>query len=162
MCSFAKASMSFSLTSHNRSLKLNVLVVESFLSFACNLLGCHVGEEYGTYYVQCRYYGNDAVQQYALLAHRLILAPIQQSPMECRYNNAEPVLPALPDEKPAHLYLSAHAGISMVMKSGLYKKNRKDIKVKNEEGKTEVEPIVKQDRSAIPFVNIGISYSLFK
>ena len=50
----------------------------------------------------------------------------------------------------------------MVMKSGLYKKNRKDIKVKNEEGKTEVEPIVKQDRSAIPFVNIGISYSLFK
>lgn len=61
-----------------------------------------------------------------------------------------------------HLYISAHAGISMVMKSGLYKKNRKGIKVKNEEGKTEVEPIVKQDRSLIPFFNVGISYSLFK
>lgn len=61
-----------------------------------------------------------------------------------------------------HLYISAHAGISMVMKSGLYKKNRKGIKVKNEEGKTEVEPIVKQDRSPIPFFNVGISYSLFK
>lgn len=60
------------------------------------------------------------------------------------------------------LYLSAHAGISMVMKSGLYKKNRKGIKVKNEEGKTEVEPIVKQDRSPIPFFNVGVSYSLFK
>jgi len=36
MCFFAKASMSFSLTLHNRSLKLNVLVAESFLSFACN------------------------------------------------------------------------------------------------------------------------------
>lgn len=61
-----------------------------------------------------------------------------------------------------HLYLSAHAGISMVMKSGLYKKNRKGIKVKNDEGKTEVEPIVKQDRSPIPFFNVGVSYSLFK
>lgn len=61
-----------------------------------------------------------------------------------------------------HLYISAHVGISMVMKSGLYKKNRKGIKVKNEEGKTEVEPIVKQDRSPIPFFNVGISYSLFK
>lgn len=61
-----------------------------------------------------------------------------------------------------HLYLSAHAGISMVMKSGLYKKNRKGIKVKNEEGKTDVEPIVKQDRSPIQFFNVGISYSLFK
>lgn len=61
-----------------------------------------------------------------------------------------------------HLYLSARAGLSMVMKSGLYKKNRKGIKVKNEEGKTEVDPIVKQDRSAIPFINVGVSYSLFK
>lgn len=61
-----------------------------------------------------------------------------------------------------HLYISAHVGISMVMKSGLYKKDRKGIKVKNEEGKTEVEPIVKQDRSPIPFFNVGISYSLFK
>lgn len=61
-----------------------------------------------------------------------------------------------------HIYLSAHAGLSMVMKGGLYKKNRKGITVKNEEGKNEVEPIVKQDRSPIPFFNIGISYSLFK
>lgn len=61
-----------------------------------------------------------------------------------------------------HLYLSAHVSMSMVMKGGLYKKNRKGIKVKNEEGQTEVEPVVKQDRSPIPFFNIGISYSLFK
>lgn len=52
--------------------------------------------------------------------------------------------------------------VTMVMKSGLYKKNRKGIKVKNEEGKTEVEPIVKQDRSPVPFLNVGVSYSLFK
>jgi hypothetical protein len=50
----------------------------------------------------------------------------------------------------------------MVMKSGLYKKNRKGIKVKDEEGKTEVEPVVKQDRSPIPFLNVVVSYSLFK
>ena len=61
-----------------------------------------------------------------------------------------------------HLYLSAHAGLSMVMKGGLYTKNRKGVKVKNEDGKTEVEPIVKQDRSPIPFFNVGVSYSLFK
>lgn len=61
-----------------------------------------------------------------------------------------------------HFYLSVHAGLSMVMKSGIYKKNRKGVKVKDEEGKSEVEPLVKQDRSPIPFFNIGISYSLFK
>lgn len=60
------------------------------------------------------------------------------------------------------LYFSVHAGVSMVMKSGLYKKNRKGIKVKDEEGKTEVEPVVKQDRSPIPFLNVGVLYSLFK
>ena len=60
------------------------------------------------------------------------------------------------------LYFSVHAGVSMVMKSGLYKKNRKGIKVKNEEGKTETEPVVKQNRSPIPFFNVGVSYSLFK
>jgi hypothetical protein len=60
-----------------------------------------------------------------------------------------------------HIYLSVHTGVSMVMQGGLYKKNRKGIKVKNEEGKNEVEPIVKQDRSPIPFFNVGISYSLF-
>lgn len=64
-----------------------------------------------------------------------------------------------------HLYLSAHAGLSMVMKGGLYKKNRKGVKVKTEvhgEERTEVEPVVKQSRSPIPFFNIGLSYSLFK
>ena len=61
-----------------------------------------------------------------------------------------------------HIYLSVHTGVSMVMKGGLYKKNRKGKKVKNEEGKNEVEPLVKQDRSPIPFFNVGISYSLFK
>lgn len=61
-----------------------------------------------------------------------------------------------------HFYLSAHAGLSMVMKGGLYTKNRKGVKIKNEDGKTEVEPIVKQDRSPVPFINAGISYSLFK
>lgn len=61
-----------------------------------------------------------------------------------------------------HLYISVHAGVSMVMKGGLYKKNRKGINVRNEEGKAEVEPVVKQDRSPIPFFNVGVSYSLFK
>ena len=42
------------------------------------------------------------------------------------------------------------------------KKNRKGIKVKNEDGKTDVEPIVKQDSSPIPFFNVGVSYSLFR
>lgn len=61
-----------------------------------------------------------------------------------------------------HIYLSAHAGLSMVMTGGLYKKNRKGIRVNNEDGNSEVEPVVKQDRSPIPFFNVGISYSLFK
>lgn len=61
-----------------------------------------------------------------------------------------------------HFYLSAHAGLSMVMKGGLYTMNRKGVKVKNEEGKTEIEPIVKQNRSPVPFVSVGLSYSLFK
>lgn len=38
----------------------------------------------------------------------------------------------------------------------------KGIKVKNEDGKTDVEPIVKQDSSPIPFFNVGVSYSLFR
>lgn len=65
-----------------------------------------------------------------------------------------------------HFYLSAHAGVSMVMKGGLYTKNRKGIKVKtfddNGQEKTDIDPIVKQSRSPIPFFNIGVSYSLFK
>lgn len=61
-----------------------------------------------------------------------------------------------------HLYLTAHAGLSMVMRGGLYRKNRKGIKVKDDDGKSEVEPLVKQKRSPIPFFNVGLSYSLFK
>lgn len=61
-----------------------------------------------------------------------------------------------------HFYLSAHIGVSMVVKGGLYTKNRKGVKMKDEEGKTDVEAIVKQDRSPIPFFNVGVSYSLFK
>lgn len=61
-----------------------------------------------------------------------------------------------------HLYLTAHAGVSMVMKGGLYKKNRKGVKVKGDDGKSETEPLVKQDRSPVPFFNIGVSYCLFK
>ena len=61
-----------------------------------------------------------------------------------------------------HFYLVARAGLAMVMKAGLYKENRKGIKVTGEEGKSEIEPLVKMNRNAIPFFNIGISYSLFK
>lgn len=61
-----------------------------------------------------------------------------------------------------HFYLSVHAGVSMVMTGGLYTANRKGVKVLDEEGKTKVEPIVKQNRSPLPFINVGLSYSLFK
>lgn len=57
-----------------------------------------------------------------------------------------------------HFYLSAHAGVSMLLTGGLYTKNRKDVKVNSGEGKAEI----KQDRSPIPFFNVGVSYSLFK
>lgn len=60
-----------------------------------------------------------------------------------------------------HLYLSARAGVSMVMKGGLYTKNRKDITITDEQGR-DVDATIKQDRSPIPFFNIGVSYSLFK
>lgn len=65
-----------------------------------------------------------------------------------------------------HFYLSAHVGVSMVMKGGLYTKNRKGVKVKttdsNGKEKTDIEPLLKQERSPIPFFNVGVSYSLFK
>ena len=88
---------------------------------------------------------------------------LKGAPEMCYYNDAV-LKPEIHYEYiiNKHIYLSVHTGVSMVMKGGLYKKNRKGIKVKNEEGKNEVEPIVKQDRSPIPFFNIGISYSLFR
>lgn len=65
-----------------------------------------------------------------------------------------------------HFYLSAHAGVSMVIQGGLYTKNRKGVKVvttdSNGKDKTQIEPVLKQDRSPIPFFNIGISYSPFR
>ncbi|WP_455639882.1 hypothetical protein [Parabacteroides sp.] len=59
-----------------------------------------------------------------------------------------------------HFFLFTHVGLSIGTKSGLYNKNRKSIKVK--EGKNEVEQIFKQKHSPIPFINFGVSYSLFK
>ena len=50
----------------------------------------------------------------------------------------------------------------MVMMAGLYSDTRKGIKVRNEEGQTEVEPLVKMKRNMVPFFNLGVSYSLFK
>ncbi len=50
-----------------------------------------------------------------------------------------------------HFYLSARAGVSTVIKGALYTKSRKELN-------TEIE----QDRSPIPFFNVGVSYSLFK
>ena len=60
-----------------------------------------------------------------------------------------------------HFYLSARAGMSMVLKGGLYTKNRKDIRIKDGSG-ADVDATIKQDRTPIPFFNIGVSYCLFK
>ncbi|MGN0233214.1 MAG: hypothetical protein ACI4B5_02190 [Bacteroidaceae bacterium] len=61
-----------------------------------------------------------------------------------------------------HFYLSVRSGVSVVMKGGLYTRNRKNIGIRNEEGETEVEAVLRQKRSPIPFFNVGVSYSLFK
>lgn len=50
-----------------------------------------------------------------------------------------------------HFYLSARAGVSTVIKGALYTKGRKELSTK-----------IEQDRSPIPFFNVGVSYSLFK
>lgn len=50
-----------------------------------------------------------------------------------------------------HFYLSARAGVSTVIKGALYTKSRKELS-------TDIE----QDRSLVPFFNVGVSYSLFK
>lgn len=61
-----------------------------------------------------------------------------------------------------HFYLSVHAGLSTVIKSGLYQKNRKEVNLVDENGRMKKGPIIEQERPLIPFFNFGISYSLFK
>ena len=51
-------------------------------------------------------------------------------------------------------YFSVRAGLSVPVKSGLYTKNRKEIKLAGE--------AIGQNRSPVPFFNMGVSYSLFK
>lgn len=63
-------------------------------------------------------------------------------------------------------YVSAHAGVSMVLKGGLYDKKRKEMKVATAEPGESTETangaMMKQDHSPVPFFNVGVSYSLFK
>ena len=58
-------------------------------------------------------------------------------------------------------YLSAHVGYSALIKGGLYTKKRKELKIVDEEdgGKASFFHL---DRFAVPFFNVGVSYSLFK
>ena len=58
-------------------------------------------------------------------------------------------------------YLSAHVGYSALIKGGLYTKKRKELKVVDEENGGK-ESFYQLDRSAVPFFNVGVSYSLFK
>ena len=44
----------------------------------------------------------------------------------------------------------------------LYNKNQKDVELTNENGERTKAPILEQDRSPVPFINVGLSYSLFK
>lgn len=58
-------------------------------------------------------------------------------------------------------YIYARAGISTPIKGGLYTKSRKELKIADttDDG---TGAFYKLERSAIPFFNIGVSYSLFK
>lgn len=58
-------------------------------------------------------------------------------------------------------YLSAHAGFSALVKGGLYTKKRKELKIADAENAGK-ESFFQLDRSAAPFFNVGVSYSLFK
>lgn len=58
-------------------------------------------------------------------------------------------------------YLSAHVGYSALIKGGLYTKKRKELKIADEENGGK-ESFYQLDRSAVPFFNVGVSYSLFK
>lgn len=53
-----------------------------------------------------------------------------------------------------HFYLSARAGLSIPLKGGLYTKGREAIEIDGDE--------LEQNRSAVPFFHVGVSYSLFK
>lgn len=61
-----------------------------------------------------------------------------------------------------HLYLSVSAGMSIVMKNGLYKKNRRKMAFIDMDGNVEKKPVMELERKVTPFFNLGISYSLFK
>ncbi len=53
-----------------------------------------------------------------------------------------------------HFYVSARGGLSVPIKGALYTKSRRKLELAGEE--------VEQHRSAVPFVRVGLSYSLFK
>lgn len=50
-----------------------------------------------------------------------------------------------------HFYLSARAGINVLMSGELYSRSRKEL-----------DTAIEMERSATPFFNVGVSYSLFK
>ena len=58
-------------------------------------------------------------------------------------------------------YLSARVGYSALIKGGLYTKKRKELEITDEENGGK-ESFYQLDRSAVPFFNVGVSYSLFK
>lgn len=58
-------------------------------------------------------------------------------------------------------YLSAHVGLSALIKGGLYTKKRKELEIEDVENSGK-KSFFKLDRSAVPFFNVGVSYSLFK
>lgn len=60
-----------------------------------------------------------------------------------------------------HFYFSASAGASLVVGGGLYKKNRKGIKVVDEDGRVKEDPYVKIKQPVMPYVKLGISYNIF-
>ncbi|MGN0213830.1 MAG: hypothetical protein ACI4AH_03355 [Muribaculaceae bacterium] len=59
-----------------------------------------------------------------------------------------------------HFYLSIRTGLSAPIKAGMYSKGRKGIDSNGKLGGSD--PIIKQDRKAQPFFNLGLSYSIFK
>lgn len=58
-------------------------------------------------------------------------------------------------------YLSARVGCSALMKGGLYTRKRKEVMIADE-GSGGMESFLKLERSAVPFFNVGVSYSLFR
>lgn len=58
-------------------------------------------------------------------------------------------------------YISAHAGLSALVKGGLYTKKRKELKMENAENGNK-ECFFQSSRSAVPFFNVGVSYSLWR